>query len=98
MSALGHEQTFAPQKTDVRFSSNSDRKSGFPQRVMSALHLKADVCGANRHIRFGPIADIRKLFDHIVGAGEYCRRNGEAQCLSGLEVDNQLVLGRCLHW
>ena len=27
--------------------------------VMSALHLKADICGANRHVCFGPIADIR---------------------------------------
>jgi hypothetical protein len=30
-----------------------------PQQVMSALLLKADVCGANRHVCFGPIADIR---------------------------------------
>jgi len=26
--------------------------------VMSALHPKADVCGANRHVCFGPKADI----------------------------------------
>jgi hypothetical protein len=29
--------------------------------VMSALHLKADMCGANRHVCFGPIADISGL-------------------------------------
>ncbi len=42
----------------VRFTSNSDRESGHPQKVMSALPLKADVCGANQDVRFGPIADI----------------------------------------
>jgi hypothetical protein len=30
----------------VRFAPNSDRESGFPQTVMSALPLKADMCGA----------------------------------------------------
>ena len=42
----------------VRFTPNSDRESGFPRKVMSALPSKADVCGANRHVCFGPIADI----------------------------------------
>jgi hypothetical protein len=27
---------------------------------MSALHLKADMCGANRHVCFGPEADMQK--------------------------------------
>jgi hypothetical protein len=42
MSALGQKQAFAPQKSDVRFAPNSDRESGFPQTVMSALPPKAD--------------------------------------------------------
>jgi hypothetical protein len=37
---------------------NSDRKSGFPHKVMSALPPKADMCDATRYVRFGPIADI----------------------------------------
>jgi len=45
-------------KSDVRFAPNSDRESGFPQTVMSALPPKADMCGAARDVRFGPIADI----------------------------------------
>ena len=32
--------------TDVRFTPNSDRESGFPQKVVSALHPKADMCSA----------------------------------------------------
>ena len=45
-----------------------------------------------------PEADIGNSFDHLVGAGEYCRRNCEAQCFRGLKVDYQLVFGRRLHW
>ena len=43
---------------DVRFAPNSDRESGHPQNVMSALPPKADMCGALAHVCFGPIADI----------------------------------------
>jgi len=35
----------------VRFIPHSDRKSRHAQIVMSALHLKADMCGANRQVR-----------------------------------------------
>jgi hypothetical protein len=48
-------------KGHVRFAPNSDRKSGFPQRVMSALLLKADMCGALAYVCFGPKADIGAL-------------------------------------
>jgi hypothetical protein len=44
-------------KSDVRFTPTSDRESGFPQKAMSALPPKADMCGANRHVCFGPKAD-----------------------------------------
>jgi hypothetical protein len=33
-------------------------------------------------------------FDDFVGAGEQGRRNGEAQCIRGLESDHQLKLRR----
>jgi hypothetical protein len=46
-------------KRHVRFTPNSDRESGHAAMVMSALLLKADMCGANINVRFGPIADIR---------------------------------------
>ena len=44
-----------------RFTPNSDRESGLPHTVMSALPLKADACAANRHVCFGPIADILQV-------------------------------------
>jgi hypothetical protein len=44
----------------VRFTPDNDRESGFPQTVMSALPLKADMCGAMGNVCFGPIADITR--------------------------------------
>jgi hypothetical protein len=46
-----------------------------------------------------PEADIRtrlvlSAFDDLVGAGEYCRCNGEAEGLRGLEVDEKLEFSR----
>src|SRR5262249_17892882 len=43
----------------VRFTPNSDRESGFSQRIMSALPPNADMCGAHTHVCFGPKADSR---------------------------------------
>jgi len=45
-------------KSDVRFAPDSDRESGLPQPVMSALPAKADMCSALGHVCFGPKADI----------------------------------------
>jgi hypothetical protein len=36
---------------NVRFTPDSDRESGFPRRVMSALPPKADMCGATSDVR-----------------------------------------------
>jgi len=45
--------------SDVRYTN--DRKSGFPQTAMSASPPKAAACGANRHVCYGPEADIRHV-------------------------------------
>jgi hypothetical protein len=45
-------------KRHVRFGPNSDRKSGLPQTVMSALPPKADMCSALAYVCYGPKADI----------------------------------------
>jgi len=55
---FGSKADMCAAKSDVRFTPNSDRESGFPQKVMSALPLKADICGATTDVRFGPKADI----------------------------------------
>ena len=61
MSALGHKQTYAVQN-GMSALPNSDRESGLARKVMSALPPKADMCSAARDVRFGPIADMVRLF------------------------------------
>jgi hypothetical protein len=48
----------------VRFTPNSDRKSGFPQKVKSALPQKEDMCGATSDVGLGPIADMKRSVQH----------------------------------
>jgi hypothetical protein len=88
-------------KRYVRFTPNSDRKSDIPQKAMSALPPKADMCGANEHVCFGPIADIDRrwsLFEHLVGASEQRRWNFEPKALCCLLVDRQIELCWHLDW
>jgi hypothetical protein len=37
------------------------------------------------------------LFDHLVGKREQRRRHFEAENLGSFEIDDEFVLGRCLH-
>ena len=58
MSALGQKRTCAVQTAMSASPSIATVKADMPQMVMSASPLKADMCGANHHVPFGPKADI----------------------------------------
>src|SRR5262249_49154238 len=64
---------------------------------MSALPPKADMCSALAHVCFGPKADIRRLFDHRIGALLEMDRHVKAKRLSGFQIDHQLEFDRSLH-
>jgi hypothetical protein len=59
-------------KSNVRFGQ---KRTCAPRTVMSALPPKADMCIALAHVCFGPIADIGKLFDHLIGKCDHIGRN-----------------------
>src|SRR5262249_47320955 len=76
---FGSQADIGGAKTHVCFTPNSDRESGLPQTVMSALLPKADMCSAVGYVRFGPKADScsaakRSLFDHLVSAAAEAER------------------------
>ncbi len=45
-SLRGQKADIRAAKSHVRSTPESDRKSGFPHKVMSPLPLEADICGA----------------------------------------------------
>ena len=57
MSALGQKQTCAVQKAMSALSPIATAKADSPQAVMSALPLKADMCGAAGDVGYGPNSD-----------------------------------------
>jgi hypothetical protein len=65
---FGSKADMCNAPTHVRFTPNSDRKSGPPQNAMSALPPKADMCSATAHVCFGPKAGIGSI-DDFIGAG-----------------------------
>src|SRR5262249_37804726 len=56
---FGSKADMCIARAHVRFTPNSDRKSGHRQTVRSALPPKADMCGALAYVCFGPKADIK---------------------------------------
>ena len=52
---FGSKADICNASTHVRFTPDSDRESGFPRKVMSALPPKADIGGDGWNVRFVPI-------------------------------------------
>jgi hypothetical protein len=65
-------------KGHVRFTPNSDRKSGHARLAVSALHPKADMCGATSDVGYGPKADIGPTSDERTNARQDNPDFGEA--------------------
>jgi hypothetical protein len=51
LSALGHKRTYAVQQPMSALLSIATAKADFPQKAMSALPPKADMCGAQADVR-----------------------------------------------
>jgi hypothetical protein len=58
------------------------------QKVMSALPPKAEMCSAQVHVRFVPIADMKALQERLSDEGRSARQdNPDLSELTGLRID-----------
>jgi hypothetical protein len=78
-------------------SALGQKRTWRDQIAMSTLPPIADIPRRNINVRFGPIADIGPLLDHLVSAGEYSRRHGEVKCFGSSKIDNCFVFVWRLH-
>src|SRR4029453_14449085 len=98
MSALGQKPTCAPQKVMSALHPIATAKADsrnrpcplYPQKQTCAVQTSMSALGQKQTFRYS--------FDHLVDAVKQRRRHGEAERLSGFEVDDQPILGRRLHW
>src|SRR5262245_55260847 len=68
------------------------------QKVMSALPPRANMCGATRDVRFGPIADMSRSLDDHVGSLQEDLRNCQTKRLGRLEINDKFKFGGLLNW
>ena len=68
------------------------------EKRTSRDHGKLVVLDPERRFATSNCRIAKGLFDHLVGAAEHAGWNCEIERLRGLEIDHQLVFGRCLHW
>ena len=89
---FGSKADLCAATSHVRFTLNSG-----PQMLMSALPPKADIECVIADVCYGPIADMARLFDHLVGTIKQRLRHSKPECLGGLQVNHQFEFGGGLH-
>jgi hypothetical protein len=81
--------------------ASSSHYDASPNTIVGSPHLRLGKFAfrdAKRLFRqHRPTRKSECLFDHLVGAGKECLRHGDAERLSGLEVDYKLELCDLLH-
>src|SRR5262245_14264305 len=83
--------------TPCSMSALGHKQTSTPQKVISALPPKADMCGATRYVGFGPIADIAYLLDHLVGKSQQRGRQCKAKRPRSPQVDDKFEFSWLLH-
>ena len=92
MSALGQKRTL-PHVSSM--SALGQKQTYAVHQPMSALPPKADMCGATRHVCFGPIADISQSPAPFIiesGTGSQVRQPLRYAIVGGLPVSQILSL------
>jgi hypothetical protein len=100
-SEMGHSRQVEPalrRGGAERYPSiafHRDDFAGSTHRAESFIGaLQLPLMRKNR--RCAPLTEVGALFDHLVGAGEQDRRDGEAKCSCRVEVDYKLKFCRLL--
>jgi len=91
-----HRAHFRELAAQMSMSALGHKQTFAVRSRMSALPPRADMCSAVPDVRFGPIADIAGFHSITSSARKQRGRHGDAECLGGLEIDHQLILGRSL--
>jgi len=86
--ALHVKKTLASREPSTHGTTRKNERA----QSMSASAPKAVIVKLPWHFCDVPIGDISLLFDHLIGAGEDRRRDGEAERFGCLGVDDQLDL------
>ena len=77
-------------------SALGQKQTWAAQKPMSALPQKRACAAQLGHVRFVPIVDIRRLFDHLVGAREQRRRHVRPSAFAVLRlITSSYLVGAC---
>jgi hypothetical protein len=74
--ATSRKRSFRKGLGMKRMSALGQKQTYAAQKVMSALPPKADMCGATKDVRFGPIADISLSLHSITLSAAFNRPKG----------------------
>src|SRR5262245_19602999 len=101
MSALGQKQTYAVQQPMSALHPIATTKADMCQSSCLLYPRKRTCAAQNRMSALGQkrthaAQQTASLFDHLVGAGEYCWRDCQPLCPCGLEIYHKLKF-RGLH-
>src|SRR5713226_9329490 len=91
----GGNRYVLPNATAPHLDSTK-RRNTRGEQMSSAVAPITDMQRLLRHVRSVPTADSRLSLDHLVGAGKQGLWQREANCLCGLEIDEELR-SRLLH-
>jgi len=95
---FGSEADTCAAKSDVRFTPDSDRESGFSRTAICLLYPQKQTCAVQSEMSAKGQKRTSLLIEQLIGTANYCAGDFETQCLCGGEIDEQFKGGRLYDW